>query len=176
VPQARRGSNRVPAWTLAGMDPFETPLWEIVVRGTAIYAGIAVLFRLLPKRHTADIAPNDMITMVVVGSLAADAIAGAAKAPLDLAAMAVVVILWDYLGNLAEYHFPRFRRVAQDTPTLLVRDGRMLEANMRREKLTQEELLAALRRQGILDIAQVSQAVQEVDGRISVIPRKAPGG
>lgn len=81
---------------MAGLDLLETPLGEIFLRGTVVYVAVAVLFRVLPKRHTANIAPNDMITLVIVGSLAADAIVGAAKAPLDLLAMMAVVVMWDY--------------------------------------------------------------------------------
>ena len=61
------------------------------------------------------------------------------------------------------------RRRAQDTPTLLIYNGKLVEQNLRREKLTEEELWASLRRRGVLEIERVQQAVLEVDGEISVV-------
>lgn len=151
---------------------FEAPLWEILARGSAVYLLIVVLLRLLPKRQMGSIAPNDMIALVIVGSLAADAIMGDVKAPADILLLILVILSWDYLSNLAEYHFPRFRGVAQDSPTLLIYQGVLLRKNLRREKLTEQELAASLRMQGIDEIAQVQQAILEVDGQISVVTKQ----
>lgn len=148
---------------------FETPIWEIVVRGTAVYLVITLALRVIPKRHIGNIAPNDMIALVIIGSLAADAILGEANTLPDLLLMVFVIILWDYLFNLAEYYFPRFRGVAQHAPTLLIHNGEILQGNLRKEKLTEQELAASLRQQGVSDITQVRHAILEVDGRVSVI-------
>lgn len=99
----------------------------------------------------------------------ADAMMGEAKGTLDILITVLVIILWDYLFNLAEYHFPRFRRIAQDSPTLLIHNGILLKDNLRKEMLTEQELAACLRKQGVSDIARVKQAILEVDGRISVV-------
>ena len=147
----------------------ETPIWEIAARGTAVYFVIALIFRLMPKRNTGSISPNDMIALVIVGSLAADGIMGEANTVPDLLLMVFVITLWDYLFNLAEYYFPRFRGIAQDSPTLLIHNGIVLKDNLRREKLTEEELAASLRKQGISDLVKVKQAILEVDGQISVV-------
>lgn len=148
---------------------FVTPLWEIVARGTTVYFIIALVFRLMPKRQAGTLAPNDMIALVIIGSLAADAITGEAHTLPDLLLMIAVIVLWDYLFNLAEYYFPRFRGIAQDSPTLLIHHGVLLRENLRKEKLTEQELTANLRKQGIADIAHVRQAILEVDGQISVV-------
>jgi len=152
---------------------FEIPIWETFVRGTAVYFAITLLLRIVPKRHIGNIAPNDMIALVIIGSLAADAIMGEAKALSDLLLMVAVIILWDYLFNLAEYYFPRFRSIAQHSPTLLIHHGVILRDNLRKERLTEQELAANLRLQGITDMAQVQHAILEVDGQISVIEREA---
>ena len=85
--------------------------------------------------------------------------------------MLAIILLWDYVFNVLEFHFPRFRRIAQDSPTLLIHNGHVLERNLRREQLTEEELKASLRKQGIEDIGRVKQAILEVDGHISVIEK-----
>lgn len=149
----------------------ETPLWEIVVRGTVVYLTIAFVLRIMPKRHTGNLVPNDMASLIIVGSLGASAITGAAKALPDQLLMILIVILWDYLFNLADYYSPHFRSMVQDSPTLLIHDGIILTDNLRKEKLSEQELAANLRKQGISDLAKVQQAILEVDGRISVVKK-----
>lgn len=136
-----------------------------------MYLGTSAIMRLIPKRHTGNISPNDLIALVIVGSLAADAIIGDANGTLEILAMVAVVLMWDYLFNVLEFYFARFRRITQDSPTLLIHEGRVLGGNLRKEKLTREELEAALRKRGIEDIERVKHAILEVDGHISVVEK-----
>ena len=145
--------------------------WELLVRGTVGYVALSVILRLLPKRQTGNLAPNDMIALVIIGALAADAIIGDARSVLEILLLIAVVLTWDYLFNLAEYYLPGYRKVAQHPPTLLIYDGVLLKHNLRKEKLTEEELAAHLRMSGVPDINRVRQAVLETDGQISIIER-----
>jgi uncharacterized membrane protein YcaP (DUF421 family) len=151
------------------MFALEAPLWETFLRGTVVYLAITLIVRFLPKRHMGKLSPNDVIALVIIGDLAGHAIVGEARAILDVLLLIVVVIFWDYVFNLLEYYFPRLRRVAQASPTLLIHNGHLLGENLRKEKLTEEELAANLRKQGVPDIAKVKQAVLETDGQITVI-------
>lgn len=151
----------------------ETPFWEIIVRGTVVYVVISLFFRLIPKRQSGNLSPNDLIALIIVGGLAATAISGKARTLSDILLMIAVVLGWDYLFNVLEYYFPGLRRIAQDSPTLLIYNGRLLKDNIRKEKLTEQELSASLRKQGCADVSQVKQAIMEVDGQISII-RKDP--
>ena len=152
-----------------GIFQLETSLLEIGIRGSVVYFGLVVMLRLIPKRNAGNISPNDMITLVVIATIAAGAIQGEATSLLDQLLMVLVILVWDYLFNLAEFYFPRLRRVTHNTPTLLIYDGELLKANLRKEQLTEEELEANLRKQGVADISEVKQAVLETDGQISVL-------
>jgi len=151
---------------------FESPIWLTILRGTGVYLLLAVILRLMPKRETGSLSPNDIIGLVIVANLAGDAIAGEVVAAADLMLLVTVVLGWSYILNLLEYHFPRWRTIAQDTPTLLIHNGEVLSANLEKEKLTEQELYANLRKNGVHDISQVHQAVLEVDGQISVVQKQ----
>lgn len=150
----------------------ETPLWLIALRGTVVYFAIWLVLRLMPKRSIGNLSANDVIALVIIGSLAADAILGEARSATDLLLMILVVLFWDHLFNLAEFHFPGFRRIAQHAHTLLIYKGVLLKDNLSKEKLTEEELGANLRRQGVSDLTRVEQAILEADGHISVVEKK----
>ena len=62
--------------------------------------------------------------------------------------------------------------MTQDTPTLLIHNGQLVKENLRKEKLTEQELAASLRKHGIDDLAKVKQAVLEADGQISVVEQE----
>ena len=114
-----------------------------------------------------------MLALVLIGALAADGIMGGTHSISNILLMITVIVGWGYLFDLLEYHFPFVHRLLRDTPTLLVRDGRVLRKSLKREMITEEELMAALREQGIEDPARVRSACLEADGRISVV--KADG-
>lgn len=83
--------------------------------------------------------------------------------------MIAVVIGWGYAFEVLEYHFPLAQRFLREPETALIRDGRVLRQNLRREFVTEEELMAALREQGVDDFQMVHSACLEADGQISVI-------
>lgn len=150
---------------------FDMPVLEILFRGTVAYFAIILAIRFIPKRQTGDLSSNDVVALVIVGSLASDAIVGDTSALADILLMIIVVLFWDYIFNLLEYRFPKFRKVSQHSPTLLIYDGQLLKDNLACEKLTEEELYANLRKHGIDDISHVKQAILEADGHISVIKK-----
>src|SRR5690606_1689760 len=126
-----------------GMDSvfaFEKPVLELLLRGTLAYLAIVFVLRVIPKRHLSNLSPNDFIALVIIGGLTTDAIGGVSSSMLDYLLMAVVVIVWSYLIDLFEFRFPGWRRLTRDSPTLVVHMGKPVRANMRRERLTAEEL------------------------------------
>jgi uncharacterized membrane protein YcaP (DUF421 family) len=75
----------------------------------------------------------------------------------------------DWLG----YHVPLIGKWVHPPPLNLVRDGKLQRRNMRRELITEEELMGQMRQQGIEDIGQVKGAYMEGDGQISIIKYEA---
>ncbi len=154
------------------MFSFDEPVWAIFLRATAVYFILAVIMRIIPKRHAGSVSPNDLIALVIIGGLMADAIAIGSESTPGLLLMVATVFFWDYIFNLLEKHFSWFRRIAQDTPTLLIRNGRILKENLDKELMTQDELDAYLRMEGILDISKVKLAMLEVDGHVSIVKKE----
>ena len=149
----------------------ELPLWEIGLRGSIAWLGLVLVVRIVPKRNTGHISPNDMLVLVVIGALAADAVSGGSTSTGDLLLMIVVVLLWGYILDILEYRVPAFRRLMRPSQALLVENGRMLRRNMRRELVTEDEIKATLRKAGICDLSEVASAHLEADGEISLRKR-----
>jgi uncharacterized membrane protein YcaP (DUF421 family) len=145
-------------------------LGEIVVRGTVIFLGLVVLMRVIPKRQIGHSSVNDMLFVVVVGGLAVEGAGKQIKSTTDTLGLMATVLGWSFLLDWLIYRFPLVRRLLEEAPTCLVRDGRVQQANLRREMITEEELLSHLRREQVGDPGQVREATLESDGQVSVIP------
>lgn len=145
------------------------PLWEIGARATIVYLAIILVVRVMPKRKTGHISPNDMLTLIVVGGMATDAILGGSTSVGDILLLVGIVIAWGYVLDLLEFRVPALRRLLREQETVLVEDGRLVRRNMRSEMVTEDELMAVLRKQGISDLSGVRSACLEADGEISVI-------
>jgi uncharacterized membrane protein YcaP (DUF421 family) len=145
------------------------PLWEIAARATIVYLAIILVVRVMPKRKTGHISPNDMLTLIVIGGMATDAIMGGSTSIGDILLLIGIVLAWGYVLDLMEFRMPAVSRLLREPETVLVENGQLLRRNMRSEMVTEDELMSVLRKQGISDLSGVRSACLEADGEISVI-------
>ncbi len=149
----------------------DTPLLEIFVRGTVIYLSVLVLLRVFVKREVGSMGITDLIVIVFLADAAQNAMAGDYRAVPDGVLLMLVIVGWAYVLDRIAYHVPAFQRLMQPAPVHLVKDGKLDRRNLRREFVTESELMGELRLQGVEDLADVRDAYIEQDGRISVIRR-----
>lgn len=149
------------------------PAVELIVRGTAMYWFLFIIFRFVIRRDVGAVGLADVLIIVIVADAAQNAMSGEYKSVTDGFILVATLIGWDVLLDLMSFRFEAFRRFADPPPLLLVKDGRMLKRNMRKEFLTEEELWSKLREQGVDSLEAVREAYVESDGQISVI--KQPG-
>ena len=151
------------------------PLWEIAFRATIVYFAVVLLLRVIAKRRSGSISPNDILFLILIGGMATDAIMGGSTSVGDILLMICVVVAWSYVIDAVEYRFPSIQRILRDRQTPLIERGRLLRANMRHEMVTEEELMAVLHKEGIDDPSMVQSACLEADGEISLIKSAKPG-
>ncbi len=149
-----------------------TPLWEIAIRATAVYLAVFLLLRLVPKRTAGKFSIADLLTLIVIGSMAKSGIVGDSTSVGDIVLMIAFVLIWDYVLNALEYHVPFFQRILREKEAALIQDGRLMHGNMRREMVTEDELLAVLRKKNVTDVSDVDSAYLEADGDISIIRKR----
>lgn len=159
---------------LALFRPGLNPL-ELLVRGTAVYWFLFLLFRFVLRRDTGALGIADILLLVLIADASQNAMAGGYETVTDGFVLVVTIMGWNWLMDWASFHFSVVRRFATPPPLVLVRHGKLLLRHLRREFITVPELMARLREQGIDKLADVKTASMEADGEISVI-RAQPGG
>jgi uncharacterized membrane protein YcaP (DUF421 family) len=144
-------------------------LGEIILRGTIVYLFLFVLLRLL-KRGAGTIGISDLLVVVLIADAAQNAMASEYKSITEGLVLVTTIVGWDYFLDWLGYRFPRIP-LLRPSPSLLIKDGHILRRNLRREMITEEELIEQLREQGVESVEDVKQSYMEGDGRISVITK-----
>ena len=147
---------------------------EIVLRGSFVYLFLFFVLRVL-RREAGAIGISDLLVVVLVADAAQNAMASEYKSITEGAVLVSTIVAWDWFLDWAGYRFPRLRPLLRPAALPLVVDGRMLKRNMRRELITEEELLSQLREQGVESVEEVKRCCLEGDGRISVIKKEPEG-
>lgn len=145
------------------------PPAELIVRGTAMYWFLFLLFRFVIRRDIGAVGLADVLVLVIVADAAQNAMAGEYTSVTDGMILVATLIGWNFFLDWLSFRWPGFRRFAESAPLRLVWKGRILRRNMRRELVTDEELWGKLREAGIESLDQVKEAFLEADGQISVI-------
>lgn len=147
----------------------------MVLRGTLTYLSLFFILRVVLNRQSGGLGISDLLLVVLIADAAQNALTGGYESVTEGVVLVVTVVMWSYVLDWLGYRFPRLQRLVRPPPLLLIENGRVLPRNLRRELITQDELLSQLREQGIEDPAQVKRAYMEGDGRISVVPAEPEG-
>jgi len=142
---------------------------EIVIRGSAVFWFLFVIFRLVLRREIGAVGIADVLVIVLIADASQSAMAGDSHSIADGFALVATIVFWNALLDWAAYKSPRFARLFEPPPLVLVHHGRMHRGNLRREFIGPEELMSKLRERGVDDLAQVKRAVMESNGEVSVI-------
>jgi uncharacterized membrane protein YcaP (DUF421 family) len=145
------------------------PLFEIVLRVTVLYVALVVMLRLAGKREIGQLAPLDLLAMLLLSETVSPALTGQdTSLAASLTAAGTLLVLTAVMGRLA-YHSRRAERWIEGAPVVLVEHARLVEAAARSERVTRQELESALRRHGIDELSAVRRAVVEPNGEITVL-------
>jgi len=160
-----------PDWS--ALFTFSVSPLEIFIRGTIVYWFIFVLLRIAGRRDIGSLGVADMLVLVLIADAAQNAMAGEYKSIVDGMVLISTIIGWTVLVDRLSYFFKPIGRLLESDRVCLVRDGVIARRALRREYLTEDELMSQLRMKGVLEVSEVRRAYMEPDGEISVIRRRA---
>ena len=150
---------------------------DLVFRSLAGFVFILVLTRVIGRRELSSMEPFDLILLVVVGDLVQQGITQNDESITGVVIVLSTIGLLTALVAYVNFRFPRTQPFLEGRPVVLVEDGRVIEGNARRERVTTGEIEAEARQQQIASLEGVRLAVLETNGRISFIPvEDDPGG
>lgn len=144
---------------------------DIVLRSALIFLIIFVVMRVLGRRELSSMEPFDLIILVVIGDIIQQSVnqqdLSVTGGFLAVGTLALLTVFLSWLS----YRVRALRPLLEGRPIVLVEDGKPIEENLRRERITIEEIAAQARIQQIDAIGKVRWAVLETSGDISFIPK-----
>src|SRR5215467_7097471 len=151
------------------MFPGTHVLIEVVLRTAVVYIVVLAGVRLSGKREVGQMTPFDLTLLLLISNAVQNAMTGPDTSLMGGVVAAATLLLLNYVVAELSGGNRRFRKFVQGQPSLLVHDGKIIEAHMAKEHVSMDELQRALREHGIATCSDVALAVLEVDGSISCL-------
>lgn len=144
---------------------------DIVLRAIAVFFFLYVLMRVIGRRELSTLEPFDLILLVILGDAVQQGLTqddySLTGSLLAVGTIAILQLSTSFLN----FHFPRLRPILNGEPIVVVQDGKPIDRNLQRERVTVEDLLSAARRQNIAKLDDVAWAVMETSGEITFIKK-----
>ena len=145
---------------------------DIAIRSAVIFFFIYVLMRIIGRRELSSLEPFDLILLVVLGDSVQQAVTqddySLTGAIIVISTIALLQVFVSYLN----FKVPRLRSVIDGEPIVVIQDGKVIEGNARRERLTLEDISEAARLQQIASLEDVQWAVLETSGELTFIEKQ----
>ena len=146
---------------------------DIVIRATVMFVALYVLIRLLGKRELGQMSPFELVLLIVMGDMIQQGVTHN-DFSLTGAILAIVTFaFWALVLSWITYLWTPSRKVLEGEPRVVISNGRIVEHNRRRDRLTVADLEMEMRLAGIRSMDEVAWAVLEPSGKISFIPRES---
>jgi uncharacterized membrane protein YcaP (DUF421 family) len=145
---------------------------DLVLRATFVFAFMVLLTRVIGKRELGSLQPFDLVLLIILGDALQQGLTqddySLTGAVLVVGTIAVLQVGLSWLT----FRFPRVRPIFEGEPLIIVEDGKPIQRNLDRERLTLAEVAEAARRDQIAHLSEVQWAILETSGTISFIPKK----
>jgi len=148
---------------------FTTSPFELLLRGSIIYLFILVLMRVL-RREPGTVGIADLLMVVLIADASQNAMAGEYRSILDGLILILTIVFWNYSLDWLTLRSKTIEKFTYPPPIPLFRNQRMDRRNMRKEFVTEAQLMSMLREHGIDNLSDVKAVFLEGNGHVSVIP------
>ena len=148
------------------------PWWEFVVRGLIIYAFLILLLRVTGKRQVGQLAPFDLVLLLVLSNSVQNAMNGGDNSVTGGIISATTLIVLNGIVGRLTYRSKNLERIVEGRPDILIHNGKVFTEVLEKQLLTHHELNAALRAAGCSCPEEVHYAILENTGQITIQPRK----
>jgi|SRR5919204_4076064 uncharacterized membrane protein YcaP (DUF421 family) len=146
---------------------------DIALRATVLFFFVLLVTRVIGRRELSSLAPVDLILLMVISDAIQQGLTqsdySVTGALIAVATIAALQVATSWLG----FRFRPLRTVVEGQPIVVVENGKPIEKNLRRERLSLEELAEEARKQQVESLEDVKWAVLEPSGNISFIEKKS---
>jgi len=144
---------------------------DIVIRAAIAFSFVFLLTRIVGRRELSSLEPFDLIMLIMMGDLVQQGVTQSDYSVTGIFLAAGTLALMTVLVSFLSFRFKRLRPILDGEPLVILQDGKPIDANLKRERLTLEEVAQEARIQQIASLDEVEWAVLERTGQISFIKK-----
>lgn len=151
------------------MDMIHNGYVQIILSSVAVYLFIIIAIRLFGKKELSQLSVIDLVFILLISNSVQNAMVGSNTTLAGGLAAAAALFVTNYVFKQFLYRFPKFSRLIQGEELTLIYNGKLKNNNLEKARITEDELMEAIREHGVPNIEDVDLAMLEVDGNISVL-------
>ncbi len=144
-----------------------------IIRTIVLYAFIIFAIRLMGKRQISDMQPSELVVTMVISDIASLPMQNTSQPLLSGVIPVLVLVAMEVAVSVLMMKSRRFRKLICGSPVVIIADGKLLQNNLKRLRLTVDDLIAQLRQQDVFSLGDVQYCIMETNGTLSVLEKPA---
>lgn len=149
------------------------PIHEFIFRALFIYLALFIMFKIWGKKHIGEVAAFDFLLMLIMSEAVQNSLVGDDHSVYGGLIVVGTLMIVASVMNIISFYSRRAERMLEGTAKVIIRDGKIMEKVLKKERISLQELLEAIREQGIIHLNDIRLAMLEANGKISVIKKEA---
>lgn len=142
-----------------------------IIRTILLYAFVIIAVRLMGKRQISDLQPSELVITLIISDIAAIPMQNTSQPLLSGVVPVLVLVALEIAASVFMMKNSTFRKLVCGSPIVVIRDGQILQSQMKRLRLTTEDLCVQLRQQDVFSIEDVQYCIVETNGKVSVLEK-----
>lgn len=141
----------------------------ILIRAAILYFTVVFMIRLMGKRQIGELQPSELVVTILISEIASLPIQDTSISVISSVASLILLVSFEIITSALNLKSSKLRTIMQGHPIIVIRDGKIDVKALKKLRLTVNDLLSALRQKDVFEISQVSYAIFETNGKMSVL-------
>lgn len=141
-----------------------------LIRTIVLFLTVIVSLRLMGKRQIGELQPEELVITILISECAAAPIQDLSRPTISGIIAIFTLVILEILLSYITLKLPGLRKAIDGSPAIVIRDGKLQQATMRKLRLSVEDLTNSLRQKGYFKLDDISYCIVETDGKLSVLP------
>ena len=142
-----------------------------IIRTIILYIFIIFAVRLMGKRQISDLQPTELVITLVISDIAAIPMQNTSQPLLSGITPVLILVALEIMASVIMMKSGKFRKLICGNPIVIIEDGKLLQSQMKRLRLTIEDLTTQLRQQNIFSIEEIEYCIMETNGNLSILEK-----
>lgn len=142
----------------------------IIFRAFILYIFVILAMRIMGKRQIGELQPYELVTAIMLSELAAVPMQDTGIPLLHGIIPIITLVILEVLSSFLALKYQGFRKIVCGVPSVIIKDGKIIEEELRKQRFNLDDLMEELRLMGYIDVADIQYAIMETSGKLSIFP------